>query len=278
SSAFFNLPDEEKRKIPVKNGGFTRGYIGFGQESGSSSMLECKEAFSYGFDWLESQEPENLLQGPNIWPAKELLDQEWRQNMLDVYSTMVQLSAALTVSLARVAGVSSRSMEKLCQGGDTISLMRTFHYLPYEEEPGVQKLGSSPHTDWGWLTIILQDDAGGLEYQDRETKEWLKCDPREDCLVVNIGDYLSMFSKGRLHSPVHRVVHNPSQERISYVFFAYPAYGAQMLAETEAEGTTGRAEEADTHNTLMDMARGGMDLTQITFGEYIYKKWEGVSR
>lgn len=44
---FFALPEEVKRKIPAKKGGFTRGYIGFGGESGSH-LLECKEAFSYG--------------------------------------------------------------------------------------------------------------------------------------------------------------------------------------------------------------------------------------
>ncbi len=44
---FFSLPEAKKRKIPAKKGGFTRGYIGFGGESGSH-LLECKEAFSYG--------------------------------------------------------------------------------------------------------------------------------------------------------------------------------------------------------------------------------------
>lgn len=44
---FFSLPEATKRKIPAKKGGFTRGYIGFGGESGSD-LLECKEAFSFG--------------------------------------------------------------------------------------------------------------------------------------------------------------------------------------------------------------------------------------
>lgn len=48
SRRFFSLPMDVKRKIPAKQGGFTRGYIGFGGESGSH-RLECKEAFSYGW-------------------------------------------------------------------------------------------------------------------------------------------------------------------------------------------------------------------------------------
>lgn len=44
---FFALPGATKGEIPAKKGGFTRGYIGFGGESGSH-LLECKEAFSYG--------------------------------------------------------------------------------------------------------------------------------------------------------------------------------------------------------------------------------------
>lgn len=47
SRRFFSLPDDTKRKIPVKKGGFTRGYVPFGGESGSH-RLECKEAFSFG--------------------------------------------------------------------------------------------------------------------------------------------------------------------------------------------------------------------------------------
>ncbi|CAM9955610.1 unnamed protein product, partial [Ectocarpus sp. 13 AM-2016] len=63
---FFSLPEAAKRKIPAKKGGFTRGYIGFGGESGSH-LRECKEAFSYGYPWPNDQPPNNALQGPNIW-------------------------------------------------------------------------------------------------------------------------------------------------------------------------------------------------------------------
>ncbi|CAN0478998.1 unnamed protein product, partial [Ectocarpus sp. 8 AP-2014] len=77
---FFSLPEAEKRKIPAKKGGFTRGYIGFGGESGSH-LRECKEAFSYGYPWPNDQAPNNALQGPNIWPDSDSLGEGWRDSM-----------------------------------------------------------------------------------------------------------------------------------------------------------------------------------------------------
>ena len=46
----------------------------------------------------------------------------------------------------------------MCEGGEKISLMRLFHYLPYDQkiQNKLNNIGSSPHTDWGFLTLILQ--------------------------------------------------------------------------------------------------------------------------
>ncbi|KAF9997485.1 hypothetical protein BGZ65_006945, partial [Modicella reniformis] len=75
----FALDKAHKDQIPrIQPGGFTRGFVPIGGESGSKTK-ELKEAFSYGYEWssteLESKESLNGLQGPNVWPEQQALDQ-----------------------------------------------------------------------------------------------------------------------------------------------------------------------------------------------------------
>src|SRR5437764_941567 len=89
---FFSLPSNIKSSIPIKSGGFTRGYIGIGDESGSQ-RLEIKEAFSYGYEWEDKAEFKNSLQGPNEWGNLEnTLGIEWRKTLNQYYYKMVSLS------------------------------------------------------------------------------------------------------------------------------------------------------------------------------------------
>ena len=165
SRNFFELPAETKNAFPSKKaGGFTRGYFSVGEESGSPTLFEAKEAFSYGYEWDPDLKPENPLQGPNIWPVLPGFGDDWRQPLQNIFSKKVQISEQLTDAMAIALGLEADSFSDLCKGGDTISLMRMFHYLPLLSASASVKdsrlpqelIGSSPHTDWGWLTIILQ--------------------------------------------------------------------------------------------------------------------------
>ena len=154
----FSLPSNEKSSVPIEPGGFTRGYIPLGSESGSASRLECKEAFSYGFEWAaqlgkEQRTFKNPLQGENVWPA--VLDQSVRLQLTTFFDESVRVSRLIASSLSGALGMSPSALDELCEGGDTISLMRLFRYFP-EADPRCksavtsidERIGSSPHTDW----------------------------------------------------------------------------------------------------------------------------------
>lgn len=64
----FSIDAVELAEIPIQPGGFTRGFVPLGAESGSATRLECKNAFSYGWEWDPDTAPSNPLQGPNKWP------------------------------------------------------------------------------------------------------------------------------------------------------------------------------------------------------------------
>jgi len=153
---FFDLSSEEKNNIKISKDGIARGYIGMGEESGSDA-LEVKEAFSYGYQWNNNRPLENSLQAVNRWPESKNIPDDWQQNMELLYSQMVEVAESLTRAFSLSYTNNENYLGDYCVGGDTISMMRLFHYFPYhkanEKFPEQQnRIGSSAHTDWGFLS------------------------------------------------------------------------------------------------------------------------------
>ncbi|CAA3001330.1 DMR6-LIKE OXYGENASE 1 [Olea europaea subsp. europaea] len=74
-------------------------------------------------------------------------------------------------------------------------------------------LGMPPHSDYGFLTLLLQDEVKGLQIQHQ--KNWVTVEPIPGSFVVNVGDHLEIFSNGRYKSVLHRVLVNSMNYRIS---------------------------------------------------------------
>lgn len=255
--SFFDLPSEVKESIPIQPGGFTRGYVGMGHESGSD-LHECKEAFSYGYNWDPSKKPTNALQGNNIFPNVSSMEngEVWIQKLHTFYQSMMELSTTIVRLLALSLNHEESYFDSFCKEGDTISLMRFFHYFPYQKRDkvdNVEWIGSSAHTDWGFLTLLLQDNLGGLQINNPRTGEWLDVPYIEGTVLVNGGDYLSMLTGRKYRSPLHRVINTTEdKERYSIVLFYYPSYEATIQNE----------EEKEIHN--------------VKYGDYLAMKWDSV--
>ncbi|KAK9911599.1 hypothetical protein M0R45_035495 [Rubus argutus] len=74
-------------------------------------------------------------------------------------------------------------------------------------------LGMPPHSDYGILTLLLQDQVQGLQIQHQG--KWMTVEPLPNSFIVNVGDHLEIFSNGRYKSVLHRVLVNSSKSRIS---------------------------------------------------------------
>lgn len=92
-------------------------------------------------------------------------------------------------------------------------------------------LGLMPHTDSDFLTILYQDQVGGLQLV--KDGKWMSVKPNPDALIVNIGDLFQAWSNGVYKSVVHRVVANPIMERFSTAFFLCPSGEAVIQSYRE---------------------------------------------
>ena len=86
-------------------------------------------------------------------------------------------------------------------------------------------MGVHHHTDAGALTLLLQEDVGGL--QVCLNNQWIPVDPVVGALVINIGDMVQVWSNDYYQAPLHRVLASDSHDRYSLPFFYNPSYDTQ---------------------------------------------------
>lgn len=151
----------------------------------------------------------------------ELFDQqnsEFSETLQEYGSKMVELSKRIVEAVLMSLGDGyerkfNESEFNNCQG-----YLRLVNYSPPEcvEDEEVEGLGM--HTDMSCITIVYQDEIGGLQMRSKGG-EWIDITPCEGTLVVNIGDLMQGWSNGRLRSSEHRVVLKRFVNRLSLAFF-----------------------------------------------------------
>src|SRR5207244_2322808 len=101
-------------------------------------------------------------------------------------------------------------------------LFRIFNYPPDDR----QGWGVGEHSDYGLLTILKQDDSGGLEV--KAPGGWIAAPPVPGSFVCNIGDMLERVTGGRYRSTPHRVRNLARHDRLSFPFFFDPGWDARV--------------------------------------------------
>ncbi|MGB3411851.1 MAG: 2-oxoglutarate and iron-dependent oxygenase domain-containing protein [Microthrixaceae bacterium] len=220
---FFGLSRAEKSKIAMENGGRAwRGWFGLGEEL-TSGVADAKEGIYFGTE-LPPDDPRvlsgKLLHGPNLWPQRPA---ELRTAVDDWMEAMRDLAAAIMRGISVGLGLDADYFERHLTAEPTV-LFRAFRYPPVTRKELIWGVGE--HTDYGLLTILAQDDSGGL--QVRTADGWIDVPPDPDVLVCNIGDMLDRMTGGRYRSTPHRVLSSPERDRVSFPYFYDPGWDATV--------------------------------------------------
>lgn len=173
------------------------------------------------------------LQGPNQWPE----GLPGFRPAVEAYRREVEALARRLAALALAAlGAEPGLLAALFT--PPTEFLRLLHYAPEPAGEAADSFGSAPHTDHGFLTLVVQDDTGGLEVQTRDGA-WIPALPEAGAFVVNAADMLAHLSAGRWRSSPHRVKNRKGRDRYSIAYFFDPAMDAVItpLAHLTKKGT-----------------------------------------
>ncbi len=217
---FFALPEARKRAIQVNNA--HRGYVPFAQTTlGRATKPDLKESLNFAFPfqpgdpYLADGKP---LIGLNQWPADEPVLQRIAE---DYYAGVFELGQKLLEGFALALDIDRGFFRELYR--HPLVRARLVHYPPQQAGDNEGQFGAAPHTDWGCITVLWQDDVGGLQVRNR-SGQWIDAPPIEGTFVINIGDMLERWSNDLFVSTPHRVVNSSGRERYSIPIFYDPDF------------------------------------------------------
>jgi isopenicillin N synthase-like dioxygenase len=193
--------------------------------------VTSKEGIDIGADALYSDVVDRTdpLREPTPVPAESTLP-GWRADVAAYYGAMERVSQALMRSIARSLGLEERFFDDAFHRG--LSTLRLLRYPVREAaelascvDPAVWTIADgarryavgAPHTDSGFVTLLAQDDVGGLQARARDGR-WLDVPAQDDALALNFGQVLERWCGGRIKATEHRVI-GVGEERYSIPFF-----------------------------------------------------------
>ncbi len=242
----------------ARGGRAWRGYFPVGGEL-TAGKPDQKEGIYFGVD-LPENDPRVVsrtpIHGANLYPAKV------PELQMAVTAYMAQTTKAahrLMEGIALSLGLDEQYFQQTYTRDPTI-LFRIFHYPPVDKNH--QDWGVGEHTDYGLLTLLAQDDVGGL--QVKTPAGWVDAPPLEGMLICNIGDMLDKLTGGWFRSTPHRVKNISGKERFSFPLFFDPAFNARMEALPERSNT------GDDSRERWDKAN--VHAFKGTYGEYLLAK------
>ncbi|XP_031249431.1 protein DMR6-LIKE OXYGENASE 1-like [Pistacia vera] len=219
SRKFFAQPLEEKRKVRRDEANA----LGYYDTEHTKNVRDWKELFDYGVQnptlVSASSEPDDkeVVEWFNRLPE---YPPEFREACEEYAKDLEKLAYKLMELIALSLGLPANSFCNFYR--DQTGVIRLNHYPPCPV-PHLA-LGVGRHKDSGALTILAQDDVGGLEVKRKSDGEWTRVKPTPDAYIINVGDILQAWSNEIYESVEHRVVVNTEKERFSIAFFFNPAH------------------------------------------------------
>lgn len=272
SRTFFAQPEDVKMHIAMSKGGRAwRGYFPVGNEL-TSGKPDGKEGIYFGTEILDEHHPKVRdqipLHGRNQFARVGDEEHKFRDVILSYMSAIENLGRLIMTGVARSLGLEKDFFNKNYLRDEPTSLFRIFNYpASYCQQQGNENLwGVGEHTDYGMLTILLQDDIGGLQVKTSQG-EWIQAPPIPNTFVCNIGDMLERMTGGYYRSTPHRVRNvSTSHDRLSFPFFLDPNWDVEVLP-IPMGGVTQIDDDAEHR-----WDKTSVHTFQGTYGDYLLKK------
>ena len=147
---------------------------------------------------------------------------------------------------------------------DPTVLFRIFLYPALPDNATSAEWGVGEHTDYGLLTLLAQDQSGGLQVRS-PAGEWIDVPAEPDVLVCNIGDMLDRLTEGRYRSTPHRVRNTSGRTRLSFPYFFDPSWDSVVTPLP-----LGESPPADDAERRWDGA--SVQAWTGSYGEYLTNK------
>ena len=223
---FFALPLADKLALHMKQSRTAAGYEPLGAQvldsqdvSADAAPSDLKEAFYCGME--PSEHPWPTARTPH-WA-----ENQWPPALPGFRGQMLHYASALRPLADHLMSLLARSLELPANWfapafATPSATLRLIKYPPQPEDAAANQIGAGAHTDWGGITLLVQDDAGGLEVRNADG-HWIEARPIPGTFVVNLGDLIARWTNGVYTSNMHRVRNGRSnRERYSMPFFYGP--------------------------------------------------------
>jgi isopenicillin N synthase-like dioxygenase len=217
--AFFNLPEDVKKKYEIDGLAGQRGYTSFGKEHAKGRNTgDLKEFWHFG-QYVEDNDPIGKEYPDNV-EVMELA--EFNRIGKEVYQTLETAGRNMLRAIALYLGLDENYFDDKIHNGN--SILRPIHYPPITDEPK-DAVRAAEHEDINLITLLMGASAEGLQVLNKK-KEWVNVTALPEQIVVNVGDMLQRHTNNKLRSTTHRVINPPKekwgQSRFSIPFFLHP--------------------------------------------------------
>ncbi|GAV71832.1 2OG-FeII_Oxy domain-containing protein/DIOX_N domain-containing protein [Cephalotus follicularis] len=224
---FFALPPEEKLKFDM-SGGKKGGFIVSSHLQGEA-VQDWREIVTYFSYPVRTRDYSR-------WPNKP---EAWKDVTKEYSEKLMGLACKLLEVLSEAMGLEKEALTKACVDMDQKVVVNFYPKCP---QPDLT-LGLKRHTDPGTITLLLQDQVGGLQATRDNGKTWITVQPVDGAFVVNLGDHGHYLSNGRFKNADHQAVVNSNYSRLSIATFQNPAPEAVVYPLKVRDGEKSILEE-----------------------------------
>ncbi|KIV87542.1 hypothetical protein PV11_03081 [Exophiala sideris] len=217
SAQFFERSQSQKNELQWTTPDSNRGYVAWGREkvTQSADPEEIARLRASNPDLKESMEigREGVPGLPNQWPSRfDEQGKTFTTDMQQFFLTLKDLHIQVMRAIALGMGMDEHFFDNYTDAGD--NTLRLLHYPSvkkslWKQNPSQVRAGA--HSDYGSITLLFQDDIGGLEVKSPKGT-WVRARPIPGTIVVNAGDLLQRWSNDIIKSTKHRVIQPPPKE------------------------------------------------------------------